>query len=139
MSAQTTYGGSSRAERKFPPIEQISVAALLLVIIGGIYLASHLPRPVALGPSATLTVLAGVLVVINAALLSKIKNFDWRTFFLVAKWTLVAYCAIAGMLEFVFVFDDTRGSVLVLLTSNLVIFALNLPMLFGFSVARFSD
>ncbi len=44
---------------------------------------------------------------------------------------------IAGMLEFVFVRDGTGGSMLALVTVSLVIFAVDIPVLFAFSVARF--
>lgn len=139
MSTQTNTYSAPSSERKFPPIEEISIAVLALVIIGGVYLASYLPGHVSLVPSVTLTIVAAVLLLTNIVLLSRIKNFAWATFFLVAKWSLLAYVIIAGTLEFVFIYDGTRGSVLVLFSSTLAIFAINLPMLFGFSVARFQD
>jgi uncharacterized membrane protein len=46
---------------------------------------------------------------------------------------------IAGMLEYVFVYDHTRGTQLVILSLMLFVFALNIPMLLGFSVARFQE
>ena len=45
----------------------------------------------------------------------------------------------AGMLEYAFVYDGTSGSQLVILTAMLVVFAINIPLLLGFSVARFQD
>ena len=79
------------------------------------------------------------LLAVNAALLSRIERFAWRTFRLVAAWVLLAYVVIAGMLEYVFIYDDTRGSQLVILTAMLAVFAVNIPLLLGFSVARFQD
>lgn len=134
-----TAHGSATTERKFPPIAEIGIVILALIVIGGIYLAAHLPKHVSLTPTATLTSIAAALLLVNVALLSRLKDFAWKTFFLVAKWTLVGYAIIAGMLEFVFVFDGTRGSVLVLLTLTLTIFAINLAVLFGFFVAQFQD
>jgi hypothetical protein len=58
---------------------------------------------------------------------------------LVAKWTLLAYGLIAGALEYIFIKDGTKGSVLTLMSATLVIFALNLPIHFGFTVARYSE
>ena len=66
-----------------------------------------------------------------------LRDFAWHTFFVVAKWALLAYAVIAGILEYVFVYDGTRGGMLVLLTLSLFIFAVDIPVLFGFSVARF--
>jgi hypothetical protein len=43
------------------------------------------------------------------------------------------------MLEYIFIFDGTRGAVLVLMTSALLVFVLDLSVLFGFSVAQFQD
>ena len=60
-------------------------------------------------------------------------------FRLVAGWVLLAYVVIAGMLEYVFVYDHTRGTQLLILTLMLVVFAVNIPMLLGFSVARFQE
>jgi hypothetical protein len=50
---------------------------------------------------------------------------------------LLAYLIEAGMLEYVFVLDHTRGSVLVVLTLMLAIFAVTIPMLLAFTVARY--
>jgi drug/metabolite transporter (DMT)-like permease len=126
-------------ERAFPPIQPIAIAVLVLVVIGGIYTAAHLPHHVPQGPTVTLLAAAGVLLAVNAVLLSRLEDFAWRTFKLVAGWVLLAYLVIAGMLEFVFVYDNTRGTQLVILTLMLVVFAVNIPLLLGFAVARYQD
>jgi len=41
------------------------------------------------------------------------------------------------MLEFVFVLDHTRGGLLIVLTLMLAVFAVNVPLLLAFSVARY--
>lgn len=41
------------------------------------------------------------------------------------------------MLEYVFVVDGTPRTVLTLLTAMLAIFAIDIPLLFAFSVARY--
>ena len=48
-----------------------------------------------------------------------------------------AYIVIAGMIEYAFVYDHTRGAVLVVMTLMLVVFMLAPPLLVGFTVARF--
>src|SRR5579862_4247641 len=126
-------------ERKLPPIQQVSVAVLVLIVAGGVYTADHLPRHVPQGPTIGLLCAAVVLLGINVVMLARIENFAWRAFRLVAGWVLAAYLVIAGMLEYVFVYDDTRGTQLVILTLMLLVFAVNVPMLLGFSVARFQE
>ncbi|MGD1050618.1 MAG: hypothetical protein ABR947_06060 [Solirubrobacteraceae bacterium] len=126
-------------ERKLPPIQQIAVAVLALIVIGGIYTAAHLPRHVPQGPTIALLCAAAVLLAVNVGLLLRIEEFAWHAFRLVSGWVFVAYLVIAGMLEYVFIYDHTRGSQLLILTLMLVVFAVDIPLLLGFSVARFQD
>ena len=41
-------------ERKLPPVTELGMASLSLIVIGGIYLSAHLPRHVPLGPAVAL-------------------------------------------------------------------------------------
>jgi hypothetical protein len=91
------------------------------------------------GPAIALLVAAAALLAVNIAMLARIEHFAWGAFRLVAGWVLAAYVVIAGMLEYVFVYDHTRGTQLVILTLMLVVFAVNIPLLLGFSVARFQE
>jgi hypothetical protein len=50
---------------------------------------------------------------------------------------LLAYGIMAGILEFVFIFDHTPGARLMLLTGLLLMFALDVPLMLAFSVARY--
>ena len=127
------------ADGPLPPIQLLSVATMVLIVIGGIYTAAHLPRHVPQGPTVGLLCAAAVLLAVNVGLLARIENFAWHTFRLVAGWVLAAYVVIAGMLEYVFVYDGTSGSQLVILTLMLLVFAVNIPLLLGFSVARFQE
>ena len=127
------------AERKLPPVEGLCIATMICVIVGGIYIVSYLPNSVSLALPIGLTVLASVLLIYNMVMLSRLQDFAWPTFWLVAKFSLLAYIVIAGMLEYIFVYDDTPGDVLAVLTAALVIYAVNIPLLFGFSVARYTD
>ncbi len=129
----------SLAARRLPPVAELAVVSMALVIAGGIYLVAHLPQRAPLGPAVGLLAAAGVLLVTNAALVSSLRPFAWRVFFQVAGWVLVAYVVIGGMLEFIFVFDDTRGALLLVLSLSLLVFALDIPILLGFSVARYQD
>jgi hypothetical protein len=126
-------------ERPLPPIQQIAVAVLVLIVVGGIYTASHLPRHVPQGPTIALLGAAVVLLAVNVSLLARIEGFAWRVFRLVSGWVFLAYLVIAGMLEYVFIYDHTRGTQLVILSLMLAVFAVDIPILLGFSVARFQD
>jgi hypothetical protein len=46
---------------------------------------------------------------------------------------------IAGMIEYSFLRDHITGGALVVLTLSLVVFAVHVPLLIGFTVARFDE
>ena len=56
-----------------------------------------------------------------------------------ARWAFVAYVVIAGILGFVFVFDHTRGTTLLVLVLTLAVFAVDVPTVVAFTVARYQD
>lgn len=120
-----------------PPVSQVLVGSMALVIVGGIYLAAHLPRRAPLGPAYVLLAAAAVLLVVGVVLVARLREFAWGRFFQVLRWALLAYVVIAGMLEYVFVLDGTRGALLAVLTSMLVMFAVDVPVVLAFSVARY--
>jgi hypothetical protein len=126
-------------ERDYPPIAELAVASMIAIVIGGVYLAAHLPRHAPPAVPIAMLVISGGIILTNVVLLSRIDNFAWKSFFLVAKWSLVAYVVIAGMLGYVFVKDGTSGGTLVLVTLMLIAYAINIPLLFAFSVARYQD
>ena len=129
-------GAVAAPERRLPPVVEGTVASIALVFTGGIYLASYLPDRPPLGPAVGLLIAAGVLLLGNVGMLSRVREFAWDSFFRVCGWTLLAYAVIAGMLEYVFVRNHTRGAPLVLMTLMLVAFTVAVAMLFAFSVAR---
>jgi hypothetical protein len=129
----------SVADRRLPPISELLTASMACVIAGGIFMAAHLPQRAPLGPAVGLLAAGAALLVAAAGLVSSLRPFAWRTFRQVAGWALVAYVVIAGLLEFTFVYDHTRGSLLLVLTMSLLVFALDIPLLLGFSVARYQD
>ena len=124
--------------RKLPPIAEIAVAALALIVVGGITLASRLPRPAPLPVLIALLAAAAGLVLADVVLLARLRDFAWPVFFTVAKWTLLAYAVMYGILEFTFIYDHVTGSTLVVLTLMLTVFSVDVPLLFGFSVARYA-
>jgi hypothetical protein len=125
------------SEPRYPPVTELGMASLALIVAGGIYLASHIPNHVPLTPAVVLLAGSALLLLLNMALLSRVEAFDWRRFFQVAKWSFLAYLVIGGMIEYVFLHNHTRGGPLIVLTLSLVVFAIHVPILVGFTVARF--
>jgi hypothetical protein len=124
-------------EPKLPPFTQMAMLSLALILAGGIYLSAHLPQHVSLAPAAILLALSGILMAVNFAWLATVKGFAWSRFAAVARWSLLAYLIIAGLIEYVFIRNHTSGSTLLILTLSLVIFAIHVPALMGFTVARY--
>ena len=126
------------SERPLPPVTPLAMVSLSLIVAGGIYLSAHLPDHVPLGPAVALLAASAIVLGVNVFLLSRVSDFDWERFFEVGKWSLLAYVVIAGMIEYVFLRNHVRGGTLVVLTLSLVVFAVHVPMLVGFTVARYS-
>ncbi len=129
--------GQAGSARRLPPVAQCAMAALILVVAGGIDLAAHLPAPPPLGPAVAALIGAALALAAGIAARSRAREFAWHTFRVVGGWTLAAYAVIAGMLEFVFVLDHTPGRVLTVLSLMLLIYAVDIPLLVAFSVARY--
>ena len=126
-------------ERPLPPVTQLGMASLSLIVAGGIYLSAHLPEHVPIGPAVALLVASALLLAVNMVLLSRVRDFAWDRFFEVGKWSFLAYAVIAGIIEYVFLRNHLRGGALIVLTLSLVVFAVHVPMLVGFTVARYAD
>jgi hypothetical protein len=129
--------GPSMIDRKLPPVTEIGAASMIAVVGGVIYLASYLPKHAPAWFAVLMLVIAAALQVTNLVLLRRIKDFAWGRFLQVAKWALLAYAVIAGMIEFAFLYDHTRGTQLAIMTALLALFMLNVPVLIAFTVARY--
>lgn len=137
MVAGQQVEAPSIAERKLPPITELAVASMVLVIVGGIYLAAHLPTIPPLAPAVMLLAASGLILIANVFVLSRVRELDWGTFFLVGRYALLAYAVVSGMLAYIFIADGTRGSVLVVLVLSLLVYAIDIPLILAFSVARY--
>jgi hypothetical protein len=126
-------------ERRLPPVTEVGMLSLALIVAGGIYLSAHLPKHVPLGPAVALLALSAALLLGNLLALSRVQDFAWGRFVDVGKWALLAYAITAGLIEFSFVHNHLRGGALVVLTLSLVVYAVHVPMLIGFTVARYAD
>ena len=92
-----------------------------------------------LGVPLVLAAVSAVLLLAGVFLLSRLDQFAWPRFFVVFRWALLAYVISAGMIGFAFVRDHTRGAPLALVIVMLVIFALDVPVVIAFTVARYSS
>ena len=95
--------------------------------------------PTAAWRAGRVTAVSAALVLTSVFLLSRLRPFAWGRFFLVFRWALLAYVISAGMIGFAFVRDHTRGAPLALVVVMLVIFALDVPVIIAFTVARYSS
>ena len=126
-------------ERRLPPVTQLGMLSLSLIVAAVIYLSAHLPEHVSLGPAIALLAASALLLIGNVVLLRRTEGFAWGRFLDVARWALLAYAIIAGLIEYVFLRNNTSGGALIVLTLSLLVFALTVPVLIAFTVARYDD
>ena len=125
-------------ERRYPPVDLLATVALAMVIVGGIFMAAHVPAhiPMAL-PIAILAVALGCMIAAGV-LLSRVADFAWDKFRLVFGWALLAYLVEASVIAYAFVKDHTRGAPLLVVLAMLGIFAVSVPTTIAYTVARFA-
>jgi hypothetical protein len=127
------------AIRRFPLVAEVSTISLALVVVGGILMASYAPRRPALGVPVTLAVAGAALLLVSGYLAARLRSFAWDRFFLVFRWALLAYGISAGMIAFAFIKDHVRGAPLAVVLVMLVIYALDVPLIIAFTVARYAS
>jgi hypothetical protein len=127
------------SERKYPPFTEIGMFSLGLIVIGGIYLSAHIPQHVPLGLPTALLIASAVLTVINVGMLTRIPDFNWPRFFQVGKWALAAYLFTAALIEYAFLRNHLKGGPLVILTLSLLVYAVQVPAMIAFTVARYDS
>ena len=138
MSGDTAAGPAQPSSRPLPPVAELAIVSLALVVIGGILMASYVPRRPPLAAPIALTAVSAVLLLSGGYLASRLRPFAWDRFFLVFRWALLAYVISAGMIGFAFIRDHTRGAPLAVVLVMLVIFALDVPLIIAFTVARYA-
>lgn len=127
------------SERRLPPVTQVGMASLALIVAGGIYLSAHIPGHVPLAPALALLAASVLLLAGNLLSLARVQGFPWGRFVGVGKWALLAYAITAGIIEYAFVRNHLSGGPLVVLTLSLVVYAVHVPMLIAFTVARYDE
>jgi len=84
-------------------------------------------------------IVGAVLLIVGLLMIARVAGFSWDTWVRVGRWALLAYVIAAGMIEFAFVRNHTRGAPLAVVTGMLVVFALDVPFLIATTVARYED
>lgn len=137
MTAPGAVAGAPVAAPAMPPVTQLTIGSLALVISGGIVMAASFPgRPSLLIPTLLLAASA-LLWIVSVLLITRLPGFAWPVFLRVARWALLAYAVIAGMIAFSFVHNGVSGAPLLVVSLMLVMFALDVSLSISFTVARF--
>jgi hypothetical protein len=139
MTVHAADASAPTATPPLPPVTQLAIGSLALVVIGGILMAGSFPNPPSLVLPVVLLAGSALLWAASVFLLSRHRGFAWPVFFGVARWALLAYVVIAGMIEYAFVHNQASGAPLLVLTLMLVMFALVVPLSIGFTVARYQE
>lgn len=139
MSGDLATATAPAVRLRFPPVGELAIVSLALVVIGGILMASYVPRRPPLGVPTTLAVISAVLTLAGAFLLSRLQQFAWERFFVAFRWALLAYFVSAAMIGFAFIRDHTRGAPLAVVLVMLVIYAFDVSLVIAFTVARYSS
>ena len=121
---------------RLPPVTQLGAASMACIAVGVIYLAAYLPERAPLWFAVVCLACAATLLGANLLLLARLRDFAHWRFWQVMRWGLLAYLVVAGMLEYTFLYDHTRGALLAVLTGMLLLFMVDVPLLMAFTVAR---
>jgi hypothetical protein len=131
-NATQPYAGDTTTS----PIVIFLTASVISCILSVGIMISRIPGPVPLWGSVLWLCIAAALTTASAILILMKKPFAPKVFFKIAKWTFLYFLVISSMGEYVIIFNGTRGSTLVVMTITILLFLVNIPMLWGFSVAR---
>ena len=123
-------------DRKSSPVIACIIGTVISCILAASFIIAHMPGPAPIWGSVIWVGIAAALTIVTIVLILRKRPFARKLFFTVAKWVFLYILVLTGMGEYVIVFDGTRGEPLVVMTIILLLFLVNIPMLWGFSVAR---
>ena len=118
------------------PIRLFAMGSLLCAILSAGIMTAYVVQPPPLGWSSGFLFASMLFLLATVVGLVRRSGFAWGRFFTVAKYVVLMTLVITSMLEYVFVFDGMRGKPLVVMSVVLGITAIDIPILWGFSVAR---
>lgn len=123
-------------DKTFSAVVPGTIGSILCAFLAVGIIAAYLPRQSPLGWSFAFLAASLVLLAMAVVSLARRSPFAWNRFFTVAKWVLILTGIFSGMAEFMFIYDGTPGTTLAILTVVLILTAVDIPVLLGFSVAR---
>ena len=132
VTTPTPYAGDTTRS----PVVACIVGTITSCILAAGIIIAHVPEPAPMWGSIMWVCIAAVLTIATIVLILRKKPFARKRFFTVAKWVFLYILLLTGMGEYVMAFDGMRGEALVIMTIILLLFLVNIPMLWGFSVAR---
>ncbi|MCL5946568.1 MAG: hypothetical protein M1298_00890 [Chloroflexi bacterium] len=125
-----------RGDTTRSPIVGCTIGSIVCAFLAIGIIAAYLPQAVPLVWPVAFLVASGVLLVAAIILLSRLRHFAWAMFFAVARWMAVLTMIFVAMTVLVFIVDATGGLTLAVMAIVLVLTAIDVPILVGFSVAR---
>ena len=126
-------------DHQFPKAVEVVTVSLAAVVVGGVWFGAHATSRPPLGLPTVMLIVGAVLLLIGFMMIVRVVGFSWDTFVRVGRWALLAYVIAAGMIEFAFVRNHTRGAPLAVVTGMLIVFALDVPFLIATTVARYEE
>jgi len=118
------------------PVVGCMLASIVCAFLSVGIIAAYLPRPAPLSWSVGFLVASAALLAGALVFLLRRRHFAWRLFFAVARWVLVLTLVFTAMAVYVFVSDGTPATTLAIMAVVLLLAAVDIPVLIGFSVAR---
>ncbi len=132
VNAPQPYAGDTQRS----PAVACMVGTIISCILAAGIIVAHVPQPAPLWGSIMWVCVGAVLTGVTIVLILTKQRFARRLFFTVAKWVFLYILVLTAMGEYVIALDGMRGEPLVIMTAVLLLFLVNIPMLWGFSVAR---
>ena len=123
--------------RPFPPVAEVVTLSLTLIIVGGVLMASGFPGGVPLAIPVALLAVSAALLLTGLTLAARWRPLPRDVFRRVFGWALLAQAISAAMIEYAFVRNHAGGSTLLVVSLMLVLFAVDVPVIIGFTVARY--
>ena len=98
LSVSAERSGARESQASLPPVGEVGVASLILIVIGGIYMSAHYPRASSLLIPSVLAGCSWVLLISAIVMLARAKGLARELFYKVGKWTpLVIFLLLEGI------------------------------------------
>jgi hypothetical protein len=132
VNAPEPYAGDTTRS----PLVAFAIGSIVCALVSVGILVFYVPRPASLTWASGFSAASAALLLAAIVSLLRRRLFAWQRFFIVARWVLLLTLVYTGMLEYVIVFDGARGKPLIIMTIVLLLTAIDVPILWAFSVAR---